>query len=166
MPDENQKQYEITLILSPDLREEEINLFQEEFRKNIEKLEGSLKKTGKPERRSLSYPIKKFQSGYYLIVNFIFNPEKLEELYSILKHKKEILRYIVVFAPEEKPRPFPEAASLASLRSRPADVPKEKVKEKEKVETKVEKKTEKKVEKKSKIQLEEIDKKLDEILGM
>jgi small subunit ribosomal protein S6 len=159
MPEENQKQYEITLILSPDLREEEINLFQEEFKKNIEKLEGSLKKTGKPEKRSLSYPIKKFQSGYYLIVNFIFNPEKLEELYSVLKHKKEILRYIVVFAPEEKPRPFPEAAP-------PIDVPKEKVKEKEKAETKVEKKTEKKLEKKGKIQLEEIDKKLDEILGM
>lgn len=150
MSDENQKQYEITLILSPDLKEEEINLFQEEFKKNIEKLEGNLKKTGKPEKRSLSYPIKKFQSGYYWIVNFLFNPEKLEELYSILKHKKEILRYIIVFAPEEKPRPFPKKKTEQKIEK--IEKPKEKTKEK--------------VEKKEKIQLEEIDKKLDEILGV
>ena len=160
MPDENQKQYEITLILSPDLPEEEINLFQEEFKKNIEKLEGNLKKIGKPEKRNLSYPIKKFQSGYYLIVNFLFDPEKLEELYSILKHKKEILRYIVVFAPEEKPRPFIKKKVEQKIEK--IEKPKETTKEKEKVE----KKAEKKVEKKEKIQLEEIDKKLDEILEM
>lgn len=147
MPEENQKQYEITLILSPDLREEEINLFQEEFKKNIEKIEGSFKKIGKPEKRNLAYPIKKFQSGYYLSVNFFLAPEKLEELRLILKHKKEILRYLIVFAPEEKLRPKKKLEQKI-----------EKIKPSEKVKEK--KTTEKK------IPLEDIDKKLEEILGM
>jgi len=164
MPDENQKQYEITLILSPDLREEEINLFQEEFKKNIEKLEGSLKKTGKPEKRSLSYPIKKFQSGYYLIVNFIFNPEKLEELYSILKHKKEILRYIVVFAPEEKPIIIPRK-KLSEAKSAVVPIKRDERGEKPSS-AEVASTTKAKKATKGKIQLEELDKKLDEILGM
>ncbi len=150
MENENQKQYEITLILSPELTEEKINSFQEEIKKIIEKLEGSLKKIGKPEKRNFSYPIKKFQSGYYLTVDFLLNPEKLDELYSVLKHKKEIIRYIIILVSEEKLRIAPAKKMRPKIEK--IEKPKEKAKEK--------------IKKKGGIQLEDIDKKLDEILGM
>ena len=143
--EENQRQYEIMFILSPELKEEHFVSFEEEIKTTIEKLGGTLKKKGVPERRNLAYPIKKFQSGYYLVINFLISPEKLKELPPTLKHKKEILRYITVLVPEKKLRPV----------------------SRKKVEPKTEKveKPQKKITKEGKIQLEEIDKKLEEILG-
>ena len=154
MPEKTQRQYELTFILSPNLGEEEISSFEQEIEKNIENLEGTLRKKGRLEKRSLSYPIKKFQSGYHLMVNFLFSPEKLEELYSALKHKKEILRYIITVVPEEssfvkdikgkKPKKIPQA---------------------EKIKKPKEEKPSPKKASKGKTKLEEIDKKLEEILG-
>lgn len=149
MEKENQRQYELTFILSPELDEKEINSFEQEVEKNIKGLEGSLKKKEKAEKRILSYPIKKFQSGYYLVVNFLFNPEKLRELLLVFKHKKEILRFIINFIEE------PSVVKIREVKKK-----KEKPKEIEKIKKKEEPSPEKKV------KLEEIDKKLDEILGI
>lgn len=155
MPEETQRQYELTFILSPNLGEEEISSFEQEVEKNIENLEGTLKKKGKLEKRSLSYPIKKFQSGYHLMVNFLFSPEKLEKLYSALKHKKEILRYIITVVPEE-------SSFVKDIKGKkPKKMPKA-----EKIEKLKEEKPSPKKASKSKTKLEEIDKKLKEILGM
>lgn len=162
MADENQKQYEITFILSPELKEEEINSYGENLKTSIEKLEGSLKKIGKPEKRNLAYPIKKFQSGYYLAINFLFNPEKLKELFSSLNLKKEILRYITVLIPEEKLQPVPRKKMEKKPQPKAGPPWMEKI----------EKPTlpggelKEKVRKKKEIKIEEIDKKLDEILGI
>lgn len=164
MPEETQRQYELTFILSPDLGEEEISSFEHEIEKNIENLEGTLKKKGKLEKRSLSYPIKKFQSGYYLVVNFLFSPEKLEELYSALKHKKEILRYIITVVEkpslaktieDKKPKPVARGSDLSG-----------KIPKVEKIKKLTEEKPSPKKASKSKTKLEEIDKKLEEILGI
>lgn len=154
MPEKTQRQYELTFILSPNLGEEEISSFEQEIEKNIENLEGTLRKKGRPEKRSLSYPIKKFQSGYYLMVNFLFSPEKLEELYSALKHKKEILRYIITVIPEE-------SSSVKDIKGKkPKKIP-----QAEKIKKLKEEKPSPKKASKSKTKLEEIDKKLEEILG-
>ena len=147
MSEETQRQYEITIILSPELREAELSSFEEGIKLSLDRLGGSLKKKGALEKRNLAYPIKKFQSGYYLSINFLLNPEKLEELNSLLKHNKEVLRHIVVLAPEEETRAITRKKTEPKV---------EKLKEKPKD----------KMEKKGKIQLEEIDKKLEEILGM
>lgn len=186
MSDENQKQYELTFILSPELEEKGLNSIEQEIEKEIKNLGGDLKKKGKPEKRSLAYPIKKFQSGYSLVITFLFNPEKLQELFSIFKHKKEMLRYIVTSTPEEPPRTPPPAKALEDRKkavedkekpepkaSRPQagklkKLAKEVTREvtEEEIETikKAEKKKKEKPKEKPKI--EDIDKKLDEILGM
>lgn len=164
MTEEIQRQYEITFILSPELKEEDINSFGEEIKASIEKLGGSLKKIGKPEKRNLAYPIKKFQSGYYLAINSLLIPEKLKELSSNLKHKKEILRYITVLALEEKPRPIPKKKIEKKPQPKAGPPWVEKI---EKPKEKIEKPSfAKATGGKKKIQLEEIDKKLEEILGM
>lgn len=185
MPEENQRQYELTFILSPELDERGVDSFEQEVEKNIKNLGGDFKKKSKPERRNLSYPIKKFQTGYYSVINFLFNPEKIEELSTIFKHKKEILRYIFTIAEEPAVIKKPLGRQERPMESRLAKTKDkeriEKIKEltEEVTEREIEalKKTGKKeplpIEKpkedkkeKKKVKLEEIDKKLDEILGI
>jgi len=191
MPEENQRQYELTSILSPELDERGINSFEQEIEKSIKKLGGNLKKKSKVERRNLSYPIKKFQTGYYSVINFLLNPEKVEELSAIFKHRKEILRYIFTIVEEPAVIKKPLGRQERLIESRLA-----KTKDKERIEKfkkLTEEVTEKEIEalkkttkksqptagqpaspakqgepkaEKKKVKLEEIDKKLDEILGI
>lgn len=176
MENEDQRQYELTLILSPELEEKELDSIEQEVEKNIKSFDGNLKKKGRPEKRNLAYPIKKFQSGYFLAVDFLFNPEKLKELLSIFKHKKEVLRFVITLIPEE---PSPLARTLVSKKKIAESEKKPKIEKikklaKEVTEEEIEalKKTEKEIQPKDgrpktkKTKLEEIDKKLDEILGI
>jgi len=184
MSEENQKQYELILILSPNLSDEEFNILEKEIQKNIEELEGKIVKQNKPEKRELAYPIKKFNIGYYLIVSLLINPQRLAEFKSGLDHHKNILRYIIAFVEKEKtiknkPEKLTKVGGVLKLekedqeKDQPlADVKKsilskkkEARKEKEE-EKKREEKQKKSEEKKKKTTLEDIDKKLDDILGM
>ncbi len=167
MDEEFQKNYELTFILSPNLEEKEINSFEKEIEENIKSFKGSIKgksalsMSGKsPEKHTFSYPIKNFQSGYYWTINFSFNPEKLKELYSALKHKKEILRYIITVAVEKTLLKKP-------AKSRKVEIKGSKKLAKEITEKEIEKikKVSKKKKDEKKIELKDIDKKLDEILG-
>ena len=173
MENEDQRQYELTLILSPNLQEGEINSLEQEIEKGIKELKGSLKNQGKPEKRELSYPIKKFQSGYFVLLTFLLGPDKIEELSSLLKDKKDIIRYLINLAPEEKlfipkKKPRPMAQKPGALEKRP-EIEKFKKLTKEVTEKEIEilkKDSEKKRKKEKEVKLENIDKKLDEILGI
>lgn len=178
MEKENQRQYELTLVLSPRLEEKDIEFFEQEIEKDIKGLGGDLKKKGKLERRDLSYPIKKFNSGYYQIINFLFNPEKLEELSVVLKHKKDILRYMINFVEEPSFVKAEKDGDKARKKKKP-ELKAEKIREiaKEITEEEVEEIKKKakegkpkvgppQAEKDKEVKLEEIDKKLEEILGI
>jgi len=173
MNEEDQKNYELTLILSPELQEEEIISLEEEIEKEIKKLEGSIKKRPvslatkkKPERRELSYPIKKFQSGYFLVLYFLLKPKKIKDLFSFIKEKKNVIRYMINFAPKEKTISLPKKRMKVEKETETIDKTVEKITKKMKKEI-VEKPAEKiKKEKgREKVELKEIDKKLEEILG-
>jgi len=138
--EQDQRQYQITFILSSDLDQKKIDDFNQEFEKIIVKqLEGKIIiKHSAPERKKLAYPIKKFEFGYYLTVSFLLDPQKTQELGDKLKYNKNILRYMINFV-EESPEPKKKRF--------------------------VQKPVIEKLEKKKKKKLEDIDKKLDEILG-
>lgn len=145
MSDENQRQYELTLILSPNLQEEEIISLERDIESEIKKFKGVINKKSKAETRQLAYPIKKVQSGYFLVLDFSFEPGKIEEFSSILKHKKDILRHLINISAEEETK---ETLKKVDISKKPSE-------EEGKI----------KDEKEKKVELEEIDKKLDEILG-
>jgi len=166
MPDENQRHYEIVFILSPTLQEEEIGFFEQEIEKNIKNLEGDLKKKKNPEKRNLAYPIKKFESGYYLVINFLFNPEKLKELTSTFARKKEILRYVINHIEEPSPAKIIKDEKKKLKAKKIEKIAKE-ITEEEIKKTSFEKKPSTKPGRgpaEDKAKLEEIDKKLNEIL--
>jgi len=132
------KLYELTYLISPDLSEEEIRVLQEKINSLIQE-EGRVlpdsTSNGGLVRKTLAHPIKKNRSAFLSTLSFQLNPEELESLEKKLKAESKILRYLILT------KKLPKMAVV------PVKKPKRIIKPKPKVE------------------LKEIEKKLEEILG-
>ncbi|MFH1509720.1 MAG: 30S ribosomal protein S6 [Candidatus Nealsonbacteria bacterium] len=136
------KYYELTYLINPDLSEEESKAFQAKINSLIAD-QGVLEEGNMILKKKLAYPIQKKEQSYMAVATFNALPEKIAELEKNLKEQKEILRYLLII--KEKQR---------NLKIRP-----HMAKRKPLAETKEPTNQEKKVE------LKEIEKKLDEILN-
>jgi len=129
------KYYELTYLLSPELSESKIGEIQEKIISFIEEEGGKIEKSNKPIQIKLKYSVQEKEEGFLSTLSFYCLPEKLQNLEEKLKKESLVLRYLIL---NKKP--------LKKIK-----VPK--------IGKKIEVKKEKKV------KLEEIDKKLEEILG-
>ncbi|MBZ9577427.1 30S ribosomal protein S6 [Patescibacteria group bacterium] len=147
------KNYELTYLISPDLSEEELKIFSGKISNFIQEETGTLEKTTEPSKKKLGYPIKKKEEAFLVALNFSLNPEKLGSLEKKLKSENQILRYVILTkkTPEKILRPRRTSLGLATEETLP------KIKKPPKVPPKI---TEPK-----KVELKEIDKKIEEILG-
>ena len=131
------KLYELTYLISPEFSEEELKSLNEKINSLIQKGTGVLNEVKLPIKKKLAYPIKKQREAFLINLSFYFEPEKLGSLEKELKSEKKILRYLILAKPKLK---------IAKVRKRPTKIiPKIPVKEK-------------------KVELKEIEKKLEEIL--
>jgi ribosomal protein S6 len=140
-----------------------------EIKKDIEGFGGEVKRAEKPEKRGLSYPIKKYKSAHFVLLGFSFGPSNIQELSSLLKQRTTLLRHLISHPIAAKParstrKPATSPTGLSAdkaglLRSETSEAESPKSKQTGK------KKIKKEVIKKEEIKVEEIDKKLDEILG-
>nr|UNJ15690.1 ribosomal protein S6 [Cyanidiaceae sp.] len=92
---QNLTQYEIMLIIRPDLSEEKFLRFLSEIKEHSKKsltLEFSLSNKG---RRKLAYAMRKFQDGVYIQLNFLGSGHILNNLMRLLKLEDPIIRHIV-----------------------------------------------------------------------
>ena len=154
--------YELTCLISSELSLEEINSFQEKIISYVQEEKGILVKIneckpsssptefrlrnegGKEHKalfdfakaRVIDQPSKKKGDFTLFGLNFQLNPEKVEGLEKKLKADKQILRYFIIT------KKVPKAGKISG---KPLRVPK-KIQE-------------------PKVELKEIEKKLDEILG-
>ena len=171
--------YELTYIINPELKPEEITSITKKVIRAIEKIGGEIIKNNKktqdknnaekiseecffqePTKQKLAYPIKHFNFGYYTSANFILNLEEnnaskndLKFLDNELKLINNIIRHIII--KKEKIKNVPKKRKLK--KEKDLSVEKAKIKEKNI-------KKEDKSEKSKKIKLENIDEKLDKIL--
>ena len=90
------KHYELTYLISSDLLEEETKSFSEKVVLLIQEAEGIIKNKSIPLRGKLAYPIKKQEEAYLAVLNFQLNPEKLTDLEKKLKSEEQILRYLLL----------------------------------------------------------------------
>jgi len=117
------------------------DLSEEELKACQEKItsliqeEGVLSEVGSSIRKILAYPIKKKRAAFSATLSFQLEPERLENLEKKLKAESKILRYLILT------KKLPKMAVV------PVKKPKRIIKPKPKVE------------------LKEIEKKLEEILG-
>ena len=130
--------YELTYIINPNLSEQEVVTQTDKVAGFINELDGEIKKETTIQKRKLSYPIKKEKEGYFISLDFQLSSDKLEKLNHQLKQEKDILRYLIIIKKIQKLRPM--RVKKFKERIKMAERPKEKVK------------------------LEELDKKLEELL--
>ena len=96
------KHYELTYLISPDLLEKEAIELSEKIGSFIQEQGGTLGSNKKPVKKRLGQPIKNKTLAYFGIWNFHLEPEKLGALKKTLEEKQKILRYLLSKTPIKK----------------------------------------------------------------
>jgi len=138
--------YEIGYLFKDGLGDEEILSFSENLRNTITDRGGLITTEGKPKKQNLAYPIKKETTAIFNWLRFMVKPALLGEIEKYLKEQKTIIRFIVVKTVKEKA----QKPRVPRLKKTKLVIPAENDAGK----------TEK-----EEIKEEEIDKKIEELLG-
>lgn len=147
--------YEILYILPMSYTAEEVKPINQKVAELIKTNGGTITKEQDLDKQKFAYPIKNQSHGYYFLYEFDLPTDKLLGLNRILQLTTEVLRFIVV---KKQVKTEEQIKDEARIQEKIAQK-REKVKTEE---AKVEKVAKEKT--KPKISLEDLDKKLDEIL--
>lgn len=157
--DTEAKNYEITYLISPDVAEDQVFGEAGKVTTFIQDAHGIVGRIEEPRQRRLAYPIRKSRQAYYGWTTFVIAPERIAEVQKRLAAERNILRSLIV---EEVKRPaltrrprFLHPTGGPERTSRGPRVRLDDVKPFTPAAPKEEDKT----------KLEELDKKLEEILG-
>lgn len=132
------KNYELTCLISSKLSEAELKLFQEKIIAQLQKEQGILIGNFNDEfaKKKLGYLVKKNAQAYLINFNFQIDPEGLKNLEKELNEESNLLRYtILVKKPVQAIEKHRRPIRIVKKISQP------------------------------KVELKEIEKKLEEILG-
>lgn len=139
--------YELTFIISPLAGDIDTSATSGKIRSFINGLGGNISKESIGEKKKLAFPIKKQIMGFYATFEFALNDiEKLPELEKMLNLDQDIMRYLLINLDELKPEKTPKKSfgkPKTAIKSTP--------------ETGAPVKTER-------VKIEELDKKLEELL--
>jgi small subunit ribosomal protein S6 len=103
--------YEILLLLDPDLAEEPQAEVVTRVRDLIEKGGGTFTRHDAWGKRKLAYEIDKKTDGSYHLLLFSAQPETLDEVTRVLKIDDNVMRHLATRRPEGGPaEPLPVAA--------------------------------------------------------
>ena len=96
-------EYEILLLLDPELAEEKQADVVARLRDMIEKGGGTFERHDVWGRRKLAYPIDKKEEGVYHLLSFTSSPETLDELSRVLKIDDDVMRHMATRRTEGGP---------------------------------------------------------------
>lgn len=139
------KNYEISYLLSPQIAEEQVISYAHKVVAAIEDHKGMVKYTESPKKRMLTYLVNKEKNAYFGWITFTAAADTLRAIDKRIKGVEGLMRHLIV----ERNMNEIKVRSLRLSRRQPT-------------ETKTETETETKEEK---LDLEALDKKLEEILG-
>ncbi len=138
------KLYELTYLMPLDLPENEVKSLQEKINYFIIDGQGALDKIEDITKKRLGEPIKNQTAAQLGILNFFIGPEKIADLEKKLKSENQILRHVIS---HRKPRKAEPPRRIRRITPATAEDS-----------TKI-------IEKPKKVEIKEIEKKLEEILG-
>lgn len=144
------KTYELTYIISSEITSEEAGAKAKDINSSIESEEGVILRSDSPIAKTLSYPIKKMGSGYFTVLEFQIEPEKLSGFEEKIKKDEKILRHLVTIKNPARLRKERRSARKPLAPVEPASIADDKIATDEKD---------------KKVELKEIEKKLDELLS-
>jgi len=90
------RDYELVVIISPSVADEEIAATIEKINQFINERGGSTTEVNQWGRRKLAYPIRDFMEGNYVLTQFRMDPKLTAELEASLGLSEEILRHLLV----------------------------------------------------------------------
>ncbi len=90
------RNYELTIILNPDIAEEDVPQTMEKLSALIAKNGGEITDTEQWGRRKLSYPIRHHAEGNYVMMKLGLEPEKTIQLESDLNLVEDYLRHLLL----------------------------------------------------------------------
>lgn len=89
------RQYELILIVQPDLDEEATTAVIDRVKEMITSNGGEILKTDLWGSRQLAYEIQDFRDGYYVYMEVQFVPEFGAELTQSLRYIEPVIRYML-----------------------------------------------------------------------
>lgn len=90
------RDYELVVIISPEVTDEEVPVTLEKMNQFITDKGGSITEVNQWGRRKLAYPIENFMEGNYVLTQFKMEPKQTAELEASLRLTEEILRHLLV----------------------------------------------------------------------
>jgi len=96
----NTKKYELMAIISPSLTEPERKKLLDKIRKEIQEHKGEIFHEDIWGMRKLTYKIKTYMNGFYVIFYFNMDAEQSHSFAKILQIENNILRQVVLTLPE------------------------------------------------------------------
>lgn len=93
--------YEIGYLLKPSIKEEEVLAFSEKLRNLIIEKTGLILSEGAVKNQPLAYAIKKQTGAYFNWIKFLLRPESIKEIEGYLKKDSSMLRFLTMKAPEK-----------------------------------------------------------------
>jgi len=97
-------EYEILLMLDPELPDEKQTEVVQRTRDHIERGGGSFERHDTWGRRRLAYEIDHKADGAYHLLTFAASPETLSELSRVLKIDDAVIRHLATRRPEGGPK--------------------------------------------------------------
>ncbi|MFN2190307.1 MAG: 30S ribosomal protein S6 [Candidatus Promineifilaceae bacterium] len=94
------RDYEVVIVLKPDIEDEARSELIEKLEAWMihDENESDLLKSDHWGMRTLAYPIRKYEEGYYLFYDAKLDPSKINEMERNFTYQDEILRHLVVRA--------------------------------------------------------------------
>ena len=88
--------YELLLIFTPEMGEEDLEARLDRIGKMITEKGGTIASVDKWGKRKLAYPIKQAMEGNYVLVNCSFDPALCQQLEASLRISEDILRHLLI----------------------------------------------------------------------
>jgi small subunit ribosomal protein S6 len=96
--------YEIMFIVRPDVEEADLDKLIEGFSANIVTGGGEVKSVEKMGRRRLAYTVRKFNDGFYVLLNVALPGSQISEIERRLRVTEPVIKFITVRMDEEEKR--------------------------------------------------------------
>ncbi len=94
--DQQLRDYEMVLIISPEIIDEALDNTIDKISKFITENGGTISDAERWGKRKLAYPIKHFMEGNYVLTRFQLKPTSCKEFESKLQVSEEILRHLLI----------------------------------------------------------------------
>jgi len=88
--------YELVLIVSPEVVDEEMPEFITKLSELVNKVGGSVDEINQWGRRKLAYPIKRSTEGNYLLTKVRMKPAMTKDLEANLRLSGKVLRHLLI----------------------------------------------------------------------